>query len=43
MLRMNLGRAEIWNNDLGFVDNTKMLLGFDVSDDASEEHLETTL
>lgn len=43
MLRMELGRAEIWNSDFGFVDNTKMLLGFDVSDDASEEHLQTTL
>lgn len=43
MLRMDLGRAEIWNSDLGLVDNAKMLLGFDVREDAREEHTETTL
>lgn len=43
MLRMDLGQAEIWNGDLGFVDNAKMLLGFNVEDEAREEHLETTL
>lgn len=43
MLRMDLGQAEIWNSDLGFIDTTKMLLGFDVREDAREEHLETPL
>ncbi len=43
MLRMDLGQAEIWNSDLGFTDNVKMLLGFDVTEDAREEHTETTL
>ena len=43
MLRMDLGQAEIWNSDLGFIDNAKMLLGFDVREDAKEEHTETTL
>ena len=43
LLRMDLGQAEIWNSDLGFVDNVKMLLGFEVKEDAQEEHLETTL
>ncbi|WP_271077984.1 pyridoxamine 5'-phosphate oxidase family protein [Aurantiacibacter sp. MUD61] len=43
MLRMDLGQAEIWNSDLGFVDNAKMLFGFDVREDAKEEHTETTL
>jgi general stress protein 26 len=43
MLRMDLGKAEIWNGDLGFTDNVKMMLGFDIKEDAREEHLETTL
>lgn len=43
MLRMDLGRAELWNSDLGLIDNTKMLLGFDTREDAREEHTETTL
>ncbi len=44
MLRMDLtGQAEIWNSDLGFIDNTKMLLGFDVIEDAKREHTQTTL
>ena len=43
MLRMDLGQAEIWNSDLGFIDNAKMLLGFDVRDEAREEHATTTL
>ena len=43
MLRMDLGEAEIWNSDLGFVDNAKMLFGFDVREDAREEHTETVL
>jgi len=43
MLRMDLGQAEIWNSDLGFIDNARMLLGFDVREEAREEHLETTL
>ncbi|QZH74886.1 MAG: pyridoxamine 5'-phosphate oxidase family protein [Erythrobacter sp.] len=43
MLRMDLGQAEIWNSDLGFVDNVKMLLGFDSRDEAKKEHTETVL
>jgi general stress protein 26 len=43
MLRMNLGQAEIWNTDLGFIDNTRMLLGFEVEEEAREEHVETAL
>ncbi len=43
MLRMDLGEAEIWNSDLGFIDNAKMLLGFDVREEAREEHAETVL
>jgi len=43
MLRLDLGQAEIWNSDLGFVDNIKMLLGFDSREDAKEEHAETAL
>ena len=43
MLRMDLGEAEIWNSDLGFVDNAKMLFGFDVREDAREEHAQTVL
>ena len=43
MLRMDLGQAEIWNSDLGFVDNTKMLLGFEVEQEARDEHVEIAL
>lgn len=43
MLRMDLGQAEIWNSDLGFFDNAKMLLGFDTRKDAHDEHTETAL
>jgi general stress protein 26 len=43
MLRMDLGQAEIWNSDLGFIDNTKMLLGFEVEEEARDEHVETAL
>ncbi|RJY08691.1 pyridoxamine 5'-phosphate oxidase family protein [Aurantiacibacter aquimixticola] len=42
MLRMDLGKAEIWG-DLGAVDTVKMLLGFDVREDAKEENIETVL
>lgn len=43
MLRMDLGKAEIWNSDLGFIDNAKMLMGFDVREEARKEHVETAL
>jgi len=43
MLRMDLGQAEIWNSDLGFMDTARMLLGFDMREDAREEHTETVL
>lgn len=43
LLRMDLTKAEIWNSDLGMIDNIKMLLGFDVQDEAAREHVETSL
>ena len=43
MLRMDLGQAEIWNADMGFVDTAKMLLGFDMREEAKDDHVETTL
>jgi len=43
LLRMDLGQAEIWNSDLGFFDNVKMLLGFDTRAEAKAEHVETSL
>lgn len=43
MLRMNLGEAEIWNADLGFVDTAKMLLGRDMRREAADEHVKTAL
>ncbi len=43
MLRMELGSAEIWNSDLGFYDNAKQKLGFDIRDKAKKEHAETLL
>ncbi|MEO0062984.1 MAG: hypothetical protein RLZZ08_1544, partial [Pseudomonadota bacterium] len=43
LLRMELGQAEIWNSDLGMVDNVKMLLGFDTRKDAAQEHTTTAL
>ena len=43
MLRMDLGQAELWNADLGFIDTTRMLLGFDVREDAADDHVETAL
>jgi len=43
MLRMDLGAAEIWNADLGIIDEVKMLLGFDTRAEARDEHTTTTL
>ena len=43
MLRMDLNNAEIWNSDLGLINNVKMLMGFDTREEAREEHVETTL
>lgn len=43
MLRMDLGQAEIWNADLGFIDSVKMLLGHDMREEAAENRVETTL
>lgn len=43
MLRMDLGEAEIWNSDLGMIDNIKMLFGFDTRAAAKREHVETNL
>ena len=43
MLRFDLGNAEIWNSDLGMINNAKMLMGMDVTEEAKENHVETTL
>src|SRR5690606_37953562 len=43
MLRMDLNQAEIWNANLGFIDTAKMLLGFDVRQDAEDDHTRTSL
>lgn len=43
LLRMDLGQAEIWNSDLGFVDNLKLLFGFDSRAQAREEHVQTLI
>ncbi len=43
MLKMDLGEAEIWNSDMGLIDNVKMLLGFDSRAEAMKEHTETVL
>ena len=43
MLRMDLGQAEIWNADMGFIDTARMLLGFDVREQAADDHVETAL
>ena len=43
MLRMDLDQAEIWNADLGLIDTAKMLMGFEVEEEAREEHVETAL
>jgi len=43
LLRMDLAHGEIWNSDLGLIDNVKMLLGFDVSAKAAREHTATAL
>ncbi len=41
LLRMDLGQAEIWNSDLGLIDNLKMLLGFDSRVESQNEHVKT--
>tara|TARA_A100001391_G_scaffold48774_8_gene29184 strand:- start:2358 stop:2828 length:471 start_codon:yes stop_codon:yes gene_type:complete len=43
LLRMDLGQAELWNSDLGFLDTARMLFGFDMREEAKDEHVETTL
>lgn len=43
MLRMDLGQAEIWNANLGLIDTAKMLMGFDMREEAADDHVETTL
>jgi hypothetical protein len=40
---MDLGQAEIWNADIGFVHGMKMLLGRDVREAAARNRVETTL
>lgn len=43
MLRMDLGEAELWNADFGFLDDARMLLGFDMRAEAADEHIRTRL
>ena len=43
MLRMDLGKAEIWNSDMGMIDNVKMLLGLGTSVQNAREHTEAML
>lgn len=43
MLRMDLGRAELWDANLGFVDEIKLMMGFNPEEEARKSHLETTL
>lgn len=43
MLRMDLGRAEIWDHNLGLMAVAKMAMGMDVRDKSSDKHVETTL
>jgi len=43
LLRMDLGKAEIWDGDMGLFDTARMALGMNVREDASEQHAETRL
>ena len=43
MLRLDLGQAELWNADMGFLETTRMLLGFDMREQAADDHVETAL
>jgi general stress protein 26 len=43
MLRMDLDQAELWNADLGLLETTRMLLGFDMREQAADDHVETAL
>ncbi|MFC4255954.1 general stress protein [Altererythrobacter xixiisoli] len=43
LLRMDLGGAEIWNNDLGLIDSVKLLLGIESRDEPGIEHVQTRL
>lgn len=43
MLSMKLGNAEIWDSDLGLVNNVKMIMGMDVRQEGEARHVETTL
>ncbi len=43
MLRMDLGTAEIWNSELGFMDTARMLLGFDMRENSRKDHTHALL
>lgn len=43
LLRLDLGRAEIWNNDPGLIDSVKLLLGIETHQDTGMEHAKTQL
>ncbi len=41
-LRMDLGRAEIWDGDMSLLNVAKMALGMYVHDEAEEKHVKQT-
>jgi general stress protein 26 len=43
LLRMDLGEAEIWDEDVGLMTAAKMAWGKDVRDDVKDQHVATTL
>lgn len=43
LMRMDLAQAEIWQADRGLVETAKMLLGFNMREEAREKHVETVL
>lgn len=40
-MRMDLGRAEIWDGEMGLLDTAKMALGMNVHEDAEEQHVKS--
>lgn len=41
-LRMDLGNAEIWDNDIGLLNTAKMALGMYIEPEAEERHVKQT-
>lgn len=42
LLRMDLGQAEIWDNDMGLLNTARMALGMYVEPEAEERHIHQT-